>query len=165
MENNIPQENREEKMTYNGCCCSVTQSSLFSTPWTTAHQASLFLTISQSLPKFMLIKSVMPSNRLILCCPLLLPLIIPSIRIVSNECAVHIKWANYSSFNFSISLSNEYSGLIAFKIDWFDLPAVQGTLRSLCQHHRTSILWRSAFFMVQLSYPYLTTGNNIALTI
>ena len=116
----------------------------------------------------MSIKSVMPSNHLILCCPLLLlPSIFPSIRVFSNESALHIRWPKYWSFSFSISSSSEYSGMISFRIDWFDLLAVQGTLKSLLQHHssKPSILQRSTFFMVQLSHPYMTTGKTIALTI
>ena len=141
---------------------------LFVTPWTAARQASPSLTISQSLPKFMFIASVMPSSHLILWCPLLLlPLIIPIIRDFSNESAVHIRWPKYWSFSFSISSSSEYSVLISLKIDWFDLFAVQGTLKSLLQHHslKASILWCSAFFMVQLSPLYMTTGKTIALTL
>ena len=112
-------------------------------------------------------KSVMPANHLILCCPLLLPpSIFPSIRVFSNETVLHIKWLNNWSFSFSISSSNEYSGLISFRIDWLDLLEVQGTLKSLLQHHssKASILWFSAFFMVQLSHPYMTAGKTIALT-
>ena len=138
------------------------------TPWTAAHQASLAITISRSLPKFMSIESVMPSNHLILCHPLLLlPSIFPSVRVFSNESAVLIRWLKYWSFGFSISPSNEYSGLISFKIDWFDVLALQGTLKSLLQHHSSeaSIFWHSAFFMVQLSHLYMTTGKTIALTI
>ena len=138
------------------------------TPWTAAHPASLSLTISQSLSKFMLTESVMPSHHLILCHPLLLlPSTFPSIRIFSNESVLHIKWAKYWSFNFNISPSNEYSELISFRIDWFDLLAAQGTLKSLLQHHssKASVHWHSAFFMVQLSNPYMTTGKTIALTI
>ena len=141
---------------------------LFATPWTAARQASLSLTISQSLPKFMSIVLVMPSSNLILWCPLLLlPSIFPSIRDSSNESAVCIKWPKYWSFSFSINPSNEYSGLISLKIDWCDLFMVQGILRSLLQHHslKASILWHSAFFMVQLSQPYVTTGKTIAVTI
>ena len=129
---------------------------LFATPWPTAHQASLSLTISQSLPKLISIESMMPSNHLILCCPLLLlPSIISSVRVFPNELALGIRW-NYWSFNFSISLSSKYSGLISFRIDCFELLAVQGTLRSLLQHHssKASILWCSDFFMVQLSHTY-----------
>ena len=113
------------------------------------------------------IESVMPPNHLILCCPLLLlPSIIPSIRVFSNESVLHIRWSKYWSFSFSISSSNEYSGLISFRMDWLDLLAVQGTLRSLLQHHssKASILRHSVFFIVQLSHPYMTTGKNIALT-
>ena len=137
------------------------------TPWTAAHQASLSFTIPRSLLKLMSIKSVMPSNYLILCHPfLLLPSIFPSIRVFSNESGLHIRWPKYWSFSFSISPSNEYSGLISFRIDWLDLLAVQGTLKSLLQHHssKASILQCSAFFMVQLSHPYMTTGKTVALT-
>ena len=142
-------------------------SNSFATPWTTACQASLSITNSQSLLKFMSIKSVMPSNHLILCCPLLLlPSVFPSIRVFSNESVLHIRWPKYWSFSFSISPSNEYSGLISFMIDWFDLLAIQGTLKSLLQHDssKASILWHSAFFIVQLSHPHVTTGKTIALT-
>ena len=128
----------------------------------------LSLTISQSLPKFMSIESVMPSNHLILCRPLLLlPSVFPSIRVVSNESAVHIRWPKYWSSSYSISPTNEYSGLISFRMDWFDLLAVQGTLKSLLQHHssKASILRHSAFFMVQVSHPYMTAGKTVALTI
>ena len=141
---------------------------LFATPWTTAHQASLSLTISQSLPKFMCIASVMPSSHLILWCPLLLlTSILPSIRQFSSESAVHIRRPKYWSFSFNISPSNEYSGLISLKIDWLDLLAVQGTLRSLLQNQslKASILQHSAFFRVQLSQPYMITGKTIAVTI
>ena len=139
---------------------------LFATPWTSAHQASLSFTISWSLPKLMSIESVVLSNHLILCHPLLLlPSIFPSVRIFSNESVLHIRWPKCWSFSFSISPSNEYSGLISFGIDWFDLFAVQGTLKSLLQHYnlKASVLWHSAFFMVQLSHPYMTTGKTIAL--
>ena len=144
---------------------SLSHVQLFATPWTAAHQASLSFTISQSLLKLMSIELVMPSNHLILC-PLLLPLIFPSIRVFSNESVLHIKWPKYWSFSFSISPSNEYSGLISFRIDWFDLLAVQGTLKNLLQHHssKASILRCSAFFIVQLSHPYMTTGKTIALS-
>ena len=149
--------------------CSSVQSfsrvQLFDTPWTTACQASLSITNSWSLLK--LIESVMPSNRLILCRPLLLPpSISPSIRVFSNESVLHIRWPKYSSFSFNISPSNEYSGLISFTIAWIDLLAVQGTLKNLFQHHssKASILWHSAFFMVQISHPYMTTGKTIVLT-
>ena len=130
------------------------------TPWTAACQASLSINNSQSLFKFMSIKSVMPSNHLILCHPLLLPpLIIPSIRVFSNESVLPIRWPKYQSFSFSITPPKEYSGLISFRMDSFDLLAVQGTLKSLLQHHssKASILWCSAFFMVRLSHPYMTT--------
>ena len=140
----------------------------FATPWTAAHQAPLSFTISQNLLKFTSIESVMPSNHLILCCPLLiLPSIFPSIRVFSNESALHIRWPKYWSFSFSIRPSNEYSGLISFRIDWFDRLAVQGTLKSLFQHYtsKASILQHSAFFTVQLSHQYMTTGKNTALTI
>ena len=122
---------------------------------------------SWSLLKLMFIESVMPSNHLILCRPLLLPSVIPSIRVFSNELALCIRWPQYWSFSFSISPSNEYSGLISFGIAWLDLLAVQGTLKSLLQHHssKASILWCSAFFMVQFSHPYMTTGKTKALTI
>ena len=137
------------------------------TPWTAACQASLSITNSWSLLKLMPIESMMPSNHLILCCPLLLlPSIFPSIRVLSNESALCIRWRKSWSFSFSISPSNEYSGLISFRIDWFDLLPLQGTLKSLLQHHssKASILLLSAFFMVQLSHPYMTTGETIALT-
>jgi len=140
---------------------------LFPTPWTTACQASLSITNCQSLPKPMSIESVMPSNHLILCRPLLLlPSIPPSIRVFSSESTLRMRWPKYWSFSFSTSPSNEYSGLISFRMDWLDLLAVQGTLKSLLQHHssKASILLCSAFFIVQLSHPYLTTGKTIALT-
>jgi len=140
---------------------------LFATPWTAASQASLSIANCQSLPKLMSIESVMPSNHLILCRPLLLlPSIFPSIRVFSNESALRIRWPNYWSFGFNISPSNEHPGLISFRIDWLDLLAVQGTLRSLLQHHssKASILLCSASFIVQLSHPYTTTGKTIALT-
>ena len=140
---------------------------LFVTPWTAAHHASLSFTISQTLLKLMSTESVMPSNRLTFCHPLLLlPSIFPSIRVPSNESALHIGWPKYWSFSFSISPSNEYSGLISFRMDWLALLAVQGTLKSLLQHHssKASVLQCSSFFTVQLSHPYMTTGKNIALT-
>ena len=140
---------------------------LFATPWTAAHQASLSNTNSCSLFYLMSIKLVMPSNHLILCQPLvLLASVFPSIMVFSNESVLRIRWPKYWSFSFSISPSNEYSGLIFFRMDWLDLPAVQGTLKSLLQHHGSdaSIPWHSAFFMVQLSHPYMTTGKTIALT-
>ena len=136
--------------------------------WTAAHQASLSITNFRSLLMLMSIELVMPSNHLILCHPLfLLPSIFLSIRVFSSESALCIRWPKYWSFSFSISPSNEYSGLVFFRIDWFDLLADQETLKSLLQHHssKTSILWHLAFFMVQLSYPYMTTGETIALTI
>ena len=141
---------------------------LFVTLWTVARQASLSFTISQSLLKLMCIKSVIISNHLILCHPLLLlPSIFPSIRVFSSESALPTKWPKYWSFTFSISVANEYSGLISFRIDWFDLLAVQGTLKSLLEHHslKASILQHSAFFMVQLSHLYMTTGKTIGLTV
>ena len=140
---------------------------LFATPWTAAHQASLSITNSRSLLQLMSIQSMIPSNHLILCRPLLLlPSIFPSIRVFSNESVLCIRWPNYWSFNFSISPSNGYSGLISFRIDRFDHLAVQGTLKTLLQHHssKASILQHSAFFIVQLSNPYTTTGDTIALT-
>ena len=135
----------------------------FATPWTAARQTSLFITNSQSLLKLMSIESVMPSNHLILCHPLLLPLLIfPSIRVFSNESTLHIRWPKHWSFSFNISHSNEYSRLISFRMDWLDLLAVQGTLKSFLQHHssKASILWPSAFFVVQLLHPYMTTGKS-----
>ena len=146
---------------------SVPQSCLFATPWTAARQASLSITNSQSLPNLISIESVMPSIHLILCRPLLLlPSIVPSIKVFSNESALHIRWPKYWSFSFSISPSNEHSGLISFKMDRLDLLAVQGTLKSLLQHHssKASILQHSAFFIVQLSHPYMTAGKTKALT-
>ena len=142
---------------------SLSRVRLFQTPWTAAHQAFLFITNSQSLLKLM---SIEPSNHLILCGPLLLlPSIFPSI--FSNESALHIRWSKYWSFSFSISPSNEYSGLISFRIDWFDLLTFQETLKSLLQPHssKASILWCSAVFIVQLSHPYMTTGKTISLTV
>jgi len=141
---------------------------LFVTPWTAACQASVFITNSQSLLKLMSIKSVMPSNHLTLCCPLLLlPSISPSIGVFSNDLDLYISWPKYWSLSLSISPSSEYSGLIFFGIDWFDLFADQGTVKSLLQHRssKASILRCSAYFMVQLSQPYMTTGKTIALTI
>ena len=140
---------------------------LFATPWTAARQASLSITNSWSLLKLMSIESVMPSNHLILCCLLLLPpSIFPNIRVFSNESVFHIRWPKYWSFSFSISPSNDYSGLISFRMDKLDLLAIQGALKVLLQHHslKASIIWRSAFFIVQLSHPYMTTGKTIALT-
>ena len=135
--------------------------------WNAARQASLYVTNSQILPKLMSIESMMPSNHLILCHPLLLlPPIPPSIRVFSNESTLHIRWPKYWSFSLSISPSNEHPGLISFRTDWLDLHAVQGTPKSLLQHHssKASILRCSAFFIVQLSHPYMTTGETIALT-
>ena len=146
---------------------SLSHVQLFVTPWIAACQASLSITNSWSSPKLMSIESVMPSSYLILCRPLLLlPPIPPSIRVFSNESTLHIRWPKYWSFSFSISPSNEYSGQISFRMDWLDLLAVQGTLKSLLQHHSSiaSILQCSAFFTVQLSHPYMTTGKTIALT-
>ena len=139
---------------------------LFATPWTAARQASLSITNTRSLHKLMSIESVMPSNHLILCRPLLLPSIPPSIRVFSNESVLCIRWPKYWSFSFNISPSNEHLGLISFRMDWLDLLSVQGTLKSLLQHHssKASILRRSSFFRVQLSHPYMTTGKTIALT-
>ena len=140
---------------------------LFATPWTAARQASLSLTISWSLLKLMSIESMMPCNNLILWHPLLpQPSVFPSIRVFSNESILHIRWPRYWSFSFSISPSNDYLGLISFRIAWFALLAVQGALKSLLQHYssKASILQCSAFFMVQISHPYMTTGKIIALT-
>ena len=141
---------------------------LFATPWTAACQSSLSFTISPSLLKLRSVQLMMPSNRLILCHPLLLlPSIFPSIRVFSSESALRLRWPKYWSFGFSISPSHDYSGLITFRIDWFDLLAVQGTFKSLFQYHssKASTLWHSAFFMVQLSHSYLTPGKTIALTL
>ena len=141
---------------------------LFVTPWTAIHQACLSITNSWGLFKLMSIGSLMSSNHLILCHPLIfLPLVFPSIRVFSDESTLHIRRTKYWSFSFSVSPSNEYSGLMSFKMDWLDLLAVQGTLKSLLQHHssKASILLCSAFFIVQLSHPYMTTGKTIALTI
>ena len=146
---------------------SLSQVWLFVTPWITAHQASLSITNSRGPPKPMSFESVMPSNHLILCHPLLLlPSIFPSIRVFSNESALHIKWPKYWSFSFNISPSNEHPGVISFRMDWLDLLAVQGTLKSLLQYHssKASIFLHSAFFIVQLSYTYMTSGKTIALT-
>ena len=140
---------------------------LFATSWTTAHQAFLSITNSWSPPKPMSIELVMPSNHLILCHPLLLlPSIFPSIRVFSNESSLHIRWPKYLSFSFNISPSNEHPRLISFRMDWLDLLAVQGTLKSLLQYHssKASILWCSNFLIVQLSHPYMTTGKTTALT-
>ena len=146
---------------------SVTQPCLTVTTWTTAHQTSLPITNSQSLLKRMFIESVMPSNHLILCRPLLLlPSIFPSIRVFSNESVLHIRWPQYWSYSFSISPSSEYLGPISFRMVWLDLLAIQGTLKSLLQHHssKASVLRCSAFFIIQLSHPHMTIGKTIALT-
>ena len=164
----------QDRMEKNSLAISVQFSSvqllsrvrLFVTPWITASQASLSITNSLSPPKPMSIESVMPPNHLILFHPLLLPSIFPSIRVFSNESALRIKWPKYWNFSFNISPSNDYSGLISFRMDWLDLLAVQGILKSLFQHHssKASILLCSAFFIVQLSNPYMTTEETIALT-
>ena len=150
------------------CCCSVAKLCLtFRSPMGCSIQASLSLTISRSLLKLMSIELVMPSNHLILCHTLLLlASIFPSIRVFSSESVLHIRRPKYWSFSFSISPSNEYSGLISFRVDWFDLLALQGALKSLLQHHssKTSMLQHSAFFIVQLSHLYMTTGKTITLT-
>ena len=146
---------------------SVSRVRLFATPWTATQQASLSITNSRSLIKLMSIESVMPSNHLTLCRLLLFPpSIFFSIRVFSNQSVLRIRWPKYWSFSFSISPSNEYSGLISFRMDWLDLLAVQGTLKCLLQHHssKASVLQCSAFFIVQLSHPYITTGKTIALT-
>ena len=146
---------------------SLSCARLFAAPSIAARQASLSITNSRSLHKLMSIESVMSSNHLILCLPLLLlPLIFPSIRIFSNESALRIRRPKYLGFSFNISPSNEYSGLISFRMDWLDLLAVQGTLKSLLQHHssKASIPQHSAFFIVQLSHPFINTGKTIALT-
>ena len=139
---------------------------LFATPWTAACQASLSISNTQSLFKLMSIESVMPSNHLILCRPLCLSSVFPNIGVFSNESVLRLRWPKYWSFSFNISLSNEYLGLISFRMDWFDLLEVQGTLKNLLQHHssKASILRCSAFFIVQLSHPYMATGKTIALT-
>ena len=146
---------------------SLSRVRLFVTPWITARQASLSITNSRSSLKLTSIDSVMPSSHLILGRPLLLlPPIPPSIRVFSNESTLHMRWQNYWSFSFSISPSNEHPGLISFRMDWLDLLAVQGTLKSLLQHHssKASILQCSAFFTVQLAHPYMNSGKTIALT-
>ena len=144
---------------------SLSRVRLFVTPWTAARQASLSITNSQSLLKLISTESVMPSNHLILCRPLLPPSVFPSMRVFSLESALHIRWPEYWSFTFNISPSNEHPGLISFRMDWLDLLAVQGTLKSLLQHHSSnaSILLSSAFFTVRLSHPYMTTVETIAL--
>ena len=145
---------------------SLSRVRLFVTPWTAAHQASLSITNSQSLLKLMSIELVMPSNHLIPCHPLLPPSIFPSIRVFSNESVFRIRWPKYWAFSYNISPSSEYSGLISFRMDWLDLLAVQGTLKGLLQRHssKAAILQCSAFFIAQLSHPYMTTGQTIALT-
>ena len=146
---------------------SLSHLGLFVTPWTAARQASLSITNARSLLKLIFIESVMPSNHLILSHPLLfLPSIFPSVRVFSNDSVLLIRWPKYWSFSLSISPSNGYSGLIIFRMDWLDLLAVQGTLKSLLQHHssKASVLWCLAFFMVQLSHSYMTTGKTIAFT-
>ena len=156
---------------FSSCCChcssvQLTCVWLFAAPWTAARHASLSITNSWSLLRLMCIELVMPSSHLILCHPLLLlPSIFPSIRVFSNESVLRIRWPKYWNFSFSVSPSNEYSELISFRTDWFDLLAVQGTLKSLLQYHssKTSILRCSAFFRVQLSHPYMTAGKTIAL--
>ena len=150
------------------CCCrSVAKSCpIFQAPWTAAHQASLSFTISQSVHRLMSTESVMPSNHLILCHPLLLlPSIFPSIRVFLNESALWVRWLKYWSFSFSIIPSNEESELISFRMDWFDLLSIQGNLKSLLQYYssKTSIIQHSAFFMAQLSHPHMTTGKTISL--
>ena len=145
---------------------SLSRGQLFEIPWTAACQASLSITNSRSLLKLMSIELVMPSNHLILCHPLLLlPSIFPSIRVFSNESVLPIRWPKYWSFSFNINPSNEPSELISFMMHWLDLLAVQGTLKSILQHHssKASILWCSAFFKVQLSHPYMSTGKNDCL--
>ena len=146
---------------------SLSRVRLVATPRTAARQASLSITNSRSPPKPVSIESVMPSNHLILCRPLLLrPSIFPSIRVFSNESVLLIRWPKYWSFSFNTSLSNEHPGLISFRMNWWEILAVEGTLKSLLQHHssKASILWHSAFFIVQFSHPYMTTGKTIDLT-
>ena len=145
---------------------SLSHVRLFATPWIAARQTSLSITISQSSLRLMSIESVMPSSHLILCRPRLLPPIPPSIRVFFNESTIHMKWPKYWSFSLKISPSKEIPGLISFRMDWLDLLAVQGTLKSLLQSHssKASILWHSALFTVQLSHPYMTTGKTLALT-
>ena len=153
--------------TYFSSVQSLSHVRLFATPRITACQVSLSITNCRSLPKLMSIESVMPSNHLILCRTLLLPpSIFPSIRVFSNELVLHIRWPKYWSFSFNVSPSNQHSGLISFRMEWLDLLEVQGTRKSLLQHHssKASILLCSAFFIVQLSHPYMTTGKTIAFT-
>ena len=147
---------------------SLSHVRLFVTSWTAACQAFLSITNCRSLLKLMSIESVMPSNHLILCHPLLLPpSIFPNIRVLSNESVLHIRWPKFWSFSFSISPSSEYSGLISFRMDWLDVLAVQGTLKHLLQYHssRASVLWHSTFLIVQLSHPYMTTGKTTAFNL
>ena len=163
----IPQWKREQGQHPFSSVQSLSRVQLFATPWIAARQASLSITNSQSLLKSMSIESVVPYNHLILCHPLLILLPIPpSIRVFSNESALHIRWPNCWSFSFSISPSSEHPGVISSRRDWLDLLAVQSILKSLLQHQssKTSILWHSAFFTVQLSHPYMTTGKTITLT-
>ena len=158
---------RKKQKLWDSSVQSLSHVWLFATPWTAAHQASLSITNSQSLCKLRSTESVKPPNQLILCHPLLLlHSIFPIIRVFSNESALCMRWPKYWSFSFSISPSNEHSGLISFRMDWMDLLAVQGTLKSFLQHHssKASILRCSAFFIVQLSHPYMTTGKTITLT-
>ena len=164
-------EKREDRIVLNinqfSSVQSLSRVRLFVTPWIATHKASLSITNSRSSLTLMSIESVMPSSHLILCCPLLLlPPIPPSIRVFSNESAFRVRWPNYWSFSFSISPSKEHPGLISFRMDWLDLIAVPGTLKSLLQHHSSnaSILQRSAFFTVQLSHPYGTPGKTVDLT-
>ena len=157
-----PIKSDTENSSVQSLCCVR----LFATPWIAARQAPLSITNSWTSVKLMSIKSVMPSNHLILCCPLLLlPSIFPSIRVFSNESALHMRWPKYWSLSFSISPSNEHPGLISFRMDWLDLLAVQGTVKHLLKHHssKASIFQHSAFITVQLSHPYITTGKTIAL--
>ena len=163
----MPQHSKNHHQNLHSLIQPLTHVWLFATPWIAARQAYLSITNSQSLLKLVSIELVIPSNHLILCCPLLLlPSIFPNIRVFSNESVLRIRWPKYWSISFSISPSNEHSGLISFRMDWLDLLAVQETLKSLLQHHSTkaSILWHPFFFMVQLSYLYMTNGNIIALT-
>ena len=160
-------EKKTERQNYGSSVQSLTRGWLFVTQWTAAHQASLTITNSWNLLKLTSIESVMPSNHLTLSCPLfLLPSILPSIWVFSKESVLHIRWQKYCNFSFNISPSNEHPGLISFRMDWLDLLTVQGTLKSLLQHHtsKASILRHSAFFIVQCSHPYMTTGKTIALT-
>ena len=167
LNNMKPKKLKQQPSSFSVSVHSLSRVRLFVTPWTAACHSSLSISNSRSLFKLMLIESVMPSNNLIFCRLLLLPpSIFLSIRVFSDKSVLCIRWPNYWSFSFSISPSNEYSGLISFRMDWLDLLAVQRTLKSLLQHHssKASILWCSAFFIVQLSHPYMTTGKTIALT-